>query len=290
MKLGRLVCRCGRLRRSYASIREISRKELEAVLPGEPVVCRQAYKDLPAGRWCDDGFQRLREVCSDDVMVPVELSTGGGTYAGGTGDGSGSFERAEFPLSHFLSYLDARRRAPHTSQTATIQAYLAQHDLFTALPQLYEEDVCDPSFVRERSSRGLRVPELVVGAKGSLGDLYNINVWIGLDSHTPLHNDPYHNAYLQVCGRKRVITYPGTCKDGLKFHRDGSTLRNTSTLKDAFDEVALAQMGVTEEILAQGKITELSSGDMLYMPRGTLHSFRSDDPRAASASVNWWFL
>ncbi|CCG84109.1 protein of unknown function [Taphrina deformans PYCC 5710] len=116
------------------------------------------------------------------------------------------------------------------------------------------------------------------------GDIYNINAWIGLSTHTPLHKDPYHNIFAQLYSRKNVIIFPPTAHGSLQLHSD-RLLKNTSRIRDIFEPHERNRMD--PEVLAGASEATIETGDGLYIPEGWFHSFKGD--QGVSSSVNWWF-
>lgn len=242
-----------------------------------PVIFRAQFNDLAAiQKWPADRFEYLRTY--GNRIVPVEISKGATSYA--SRDAGSRFEQVEIPLELFVNFIaqseaNVRQNIPHDE----IKVYLAQHALFDTIPELYD-DVCSPrSFVRsERSGRQL-VPKYATSGKG---DIYSINAWLGLSTHTPLHQDPYHNLFVQLFGSKMVRMFPESARDQLDMQTD-VLLKNTSNIADVFEDSISA--GLSDS--ASGFEGHLESGDGLYIPQGWIHSFKGG--KGISGSVNWWF-
>lgn len=157
-----------------------------------------------------------------------------------------------------------------------ISLYLAQHALFDSIPELYD-DVCAPSFVALSRAKEKLVPKYTTAGRG---DLYDVNAWIGLSTHTSLHHDPYHNIFVQLFSRKKVRMFPPSAGPHLAMHID-PLLKNTSSIPDIFGNCI-------SKVLVEGGVEGiLDSGDGLYIPQGWVHSFKGDAD--ISGSVNWWF-
>ena len=243
------------------------------VLRGGPLLFPDALP-VRARSWPDDGFARLLPF--GDRSVTVELSSGGASYAD-AGPDSDAFQRVEMPLSVLLGYLQHAQSAITAGvPVGQTSVYMAQHALFESVPELYADVIDHPSFVHHR---GRLVPPVVV-ASGARGDLYNVNAWIGIFTHTPLHHDPYHNLYLQLFGRKRIVLFPPHLKSKLDMHTE-HLLTNTSRIKDVFS----ADLG--DQLIGEAVQAELGSGDALYIPQGWLHTLRGE--AGLTGSVNWWF-
>lgn len=148
-----------------------------------PVVLKQQFKALPAiEKWHESNFSHLRPY--GHVLMPVEITQGPSTYAT---ENDSSFEQVEIPFALFLDMLQQNQGSGQQgSLKSSAQAdnqmkiYLAQHALFDSIPDLYK-DVCLPTFVS--TAQGRMVPEMTMVHKG---DIYNINAWIGLSTHTPV--------------------------------------------------------------------------------------------------------
>lgn len=240
----------------------------------QPLIFKGGFIDVPATRnWPANDFQALRRFGSK--LVPVELSKGTTSYA--SDDAEDGFEKVEIPLSLFIDFLvQSKQAAQQGTSFGNIKVYLAQHALFDSIPELYG-DVCSASFVPLHGSAQRLVPKYLTVGKG---DLYNINAWIGLSTHTPLHHDPYHNIFVQLFSRKRVRMFPGSARQELSMHTD-VLLKNTSSISDIFGD------SVATEISNTGMEGTLESGDGLYIPEGWLHSFKGE--AGITGSVNWWF-
>lgn len=146
-----------------------------------PVILKGQFRDLPAiKKWHDSGFSYLRKYGSS--IVPVEVSRGSASYA--TQSVAEHFERIELPLSLFLDFLSHFEQEGEAGQAQAMKVYLAQHALFDSVPELYK-DVCSPSFVESKDGKRL-VPDYTMVGRG---DIYNINAWIGVSTHTPVRDD-----------------------------------------------------------------------------------------------------
>ena len=240
----------------------------------KPVILKDYFADLPALKlWPANAFNHLRKF--DDTFVPVELTRGSQSYASTT---DSNFERAELPLSVFLDFLNqAEQSLKQGISLSDVKVYLAQHALFDSIPDLYH-DVCRSDYV---SMRDGRLAPVFCGVDRK--DLYNVNAWIGLSTHTPLHYDPNHNIYAQIYGKKEVIIFPPTAKKDLDMHTD-PLLKNTSRIASVFND---SHGGLASDTIAAGLRGSLEAGDALYIPQGWVHTFQGDS--GISASVNWWF-
>lgn len=170
-------------------------------------------------------------------------------------------------------------------------AYLAQHQLFTQLPQLRNDilipDQCYTSPPGHPTDPTLNQPEL---------DAPMLNAWFGPPGTiTPLHTDPYHNLLVQLVGRKYVRLYSPlqTGEMQARGKEDGVEMGNTSTV----------DVGVVEgwdggpnesEAAGQGEGFKrvpyvdciLEPGDTLYIPVGWWHYVRG---LSVSFSVSFWW-
>ncbi|KAJ5725212.1 uncharacterized protein N7483_006569 [Penicillium malachiteum] len=225
-------------------------------------------------------------------------------------------------------------------------AYLAQHDLLTQIPAL-RKDICIPDMChaptlgpepgtpvyekakRERAeeqarqSAGAEVEpnpaDLTVEATEEPG--YDsdftpgnpsepiINTWIGPEwTVTPLHHDPYHNAFCQVVGSKYIRLYsPHTPADrihprGLELFEEALDedpersprridMSNTSLVNIEDIELSPAEAEEWEHLWPGFQDLEyldtvLEEGDCLYIPIGWWHYVRA---LRAGVSVSFWW-
>lgn len=142
----------------------------------KPLVIRQGFEHLRANTWGDNNFQALCEYGSR--IVPIEVSRQSASYSS-SGDRNQNFEAAEVPMSLFLHYLAEYKN--NGSDKSSPRLYLAQCALFDIVPELYEH-VCQANFVHNAAA-DRQVPNYTMVGRG---DIYNINAWIGVDTHTPV--------------------------------------------------------------------------------------------------------
>ncbi|MCJ1313834.1 hypothetical protein MMC25_007514 [Agyrium rufum] len=220
-------------------------------------------------KWHNPGYFMLISL-GGRRLVPIEL---GRSYA------AQSFSQSIMPLRKFFSqYL-------LNSEAETI-AYLAQHDLFSQLPDL-ESDIQIPSYCPSglnldlhplaRSMRCLPLKKIWIGPAGTI---------------SPLHTDSYHNILCQVVGAKYVRLYPPSETEKLYPRitaNDGIDMSNTSTI-----DPEIVEMNIEEETdggfplfsSAQYIETILEEGESLYIPAGWWHYIRS---LSVSISVSFWW-
>ncbi|KAI2628394.1 hypothetical protein GGS21DRAFT_527716 [Xylaria nigripes] len=188
-------------------------------------------------------------------------------------------------------------------------AYLAQHQLFTQLPNLRNDilipDYCYTSPPPHPTDPGINQPEL---------DEPLLNAWFGPPGTiSPLHNDPYHNILTQVVGRKYVRLYAPieTPRLSARGKENGVEMSNTSLLDvgvlEGWDEHPDTLDGdeheeenkVEESVIAVTKKENsesfkgipfvdciLEPGDALYIPIGWWHYVRG---LSVSFSVSFWW-
>jgi len=88
----------------------------------------------------------------------------------------------------------------HLLRDTTPKGYLAQHNLFTQVPEL-RADISSPEYCFAIPPRKSPDNPLVafIDTEGSVQE----NIWMGpATTKFPLHNDPYENIYTQVVGHK----------------------------------------------------------------------------------------
>ncbi|KAK4175859.1 hypothetical protein QBC36DRAFT_17342 [Triangularia setosa] len=220
----------------------------------------------------------LSRTFSGRRLVPVEI---GRSYV------DAGWSQKIIPFSEFLSeYI--------TSPSSDVsKGYLAQHQLFSQLPQLRNDivvpDLCYTS------------PPPKVDDEHPVAELEEpmLNAWLGPPGTiTPLHTDPYHNLLVQVVGRKYVRLYPPQSKVKTRGKEGGVSMDNTA----AFDVGVLEgwdDQPPSEEEEEEGKNGEkeefgrlecvdciLEPGETLYIPEGWWHYVRG---LSVSFSVSFWW-
>jgi hypothetical protein len=143
-------------------------------------------------------------------------------------------------------------------------AYLAQHELFAQLPELW---------------RDFSVPAVLPAAPGS------VNIWWGTaGTVTRLHFDTYDNLLCQVAGYKWVRLFPpGTAPALYVLPPTGTAAQGNVSAVDVEAPDARAHPLFAT---ARGVDAVLGPGDALFIPAGWWHWVRSLCP---SLSVNFFF-
>ncbi|KAM0786248.1 hypothetical protein ACM66B_007047 [Microbotryomycetes sp. NB124-2] len=277
--------------------------ELDAYLTRHcqvPFIVRQAVRHWPAlTRWSDRSH--LETVAGPARVVPVEL---GGDYT------SSDWGQQILPFS---TVLDAFFN--HDDETRQTKLYLAQHDLFKQFPEL-EDDIVVPDIVYSCPPRPKDVLsfEPVSNERG-----YFLNAWFGpSETLSPAHTDPYYNCYAQAVGSKWVWVAPpqsdvymnafrssddpdvsnnGAPDSTIANEKDPS--QNSSTTSHLLTntsriDVTLSEDQMTSEeycefkrnVVPMARQAVLEAGDVLVMPPGWWHSFKSLEP---SFSVSIWY-
>lgn len=223
-------------------------------------------------------------------------------------------DRSDTPLvapPNTANHPTAATAAAPTPMPAAV-AYLAQHQLFTQLPQLRNDilipDHCYTAPPPHPTDSSQDQPEL---------ESPLLNAWLGPPGTiTPLHTDPYHNLLAQVVGRKYVRLYSplaGGGADGggsimrARGREGGVEMGNTSAwdvgVLEGWDADAGDGSGGDGE--ADGEDGEkataararrfrevpfvdciLEPGDTLYVPIGWWHYVRG---LSVSFSVSLWW-
>lgn len=208
-------------------------------------------------------------------LVPVEL---GRSY---TDDG---FGQAIMPFGDFM------RNHLMTTSGEEI-GYLAQHDLFSQVPDL-RKDIRMPIFCFTNP------PPPTPGTPLANARIIHLKtplakIWLGPSGTiSSLHTDPYHNILCQVVGKKYVRLY--SPHENSKLYprgttQDGIDMSNTSRVEAEQVEMSLEEDSEGEfPMFAEAKYVEtiLNEGDCLYIPVGWWHYVRS---LTVSISVSFWW-
>ena len=217
----------------------------------------------------------LRRTLGGRRLIPVEL---GRSYTD-TGWGQSIMRFKDFMDQYLLN-------SPGDDETNI--AYLAQHDLFTQIPDL-RNDISIPDYCYTDPPSA--APGTPLAAKPALQKLDEplLNAWFGpAGTVSPLHTDPYHNILCQVVGRKYVRLYSPHETEKLyprKVGQDGVDMSNTS-LVDAEGDGRKIKEEYPSFLDAKYFETILDQGEALYVPVGWWHYVRSLD---VSFSVSFWW-
>lgn len=194
------------------------------------------------------------------------------------------------PFGAFLSsYIDPSLSPDSDSDER--KGYLAQHDLFSQIPQL-RNDVLLPDYL-------WTIPPLHPSPSQNKPkvDAPQLNAWFGpAGTITPLHTDSMHNLLCQVVGRKYVRLYPPECDAmsprGVEGGVDmGNTSRVDVGVVEGWDEAPEGGGEISEKEAGRLGGAEywdcvLAPGDTLYVPIGWWHYVRS---LSVSFSVSFWW-
>lgn len=228
-----------------------------------PVVARAACSTWPAvKRWDDAAFWQNSAV--GQRFVPVEMD-----YWIDQG-----FEI--MTIRNFVQHCFAAEGRVEPAPGLSGGGYIAQHLLLEQIPAL-AADVLTPDWAlcgpEEYLSR-----HVFFGPKGTV---------------TPLHFDPYENAFVQVVGAKYLRLYPPSVAPCLYARADGDVLSNNSTVEPAdllLGEAAGAYGGEAGRFpaLLEAEFVEvvLEPGDLLFLPKGWWHYVKS---LSTSISVAYHF-
>ena len=215
----------------------------------KPVILTNCMQHWPAcsdRKWTLDYIKKI----AGYRTVPIEL---GSKY---TDD---SWSQSLMTIKEFIEeYIEL------TGKTSKGIGYLAQHQLFSQIPELHNDIVIpDYCFIGE-------------------SDDVDINAWFGpKGTVSPLHYDPKDNFLCQVIGEKYIRIYSCTENDKLYPHCD-TILKNTSQvdLENVDDTLypSFKSATYTECIL--------KSGEILYIPATFWHFVKS---LSTSFSVSFWW-
>ncbi|KAF9234029.1 hypothetical protein BU15DRAFT_90132 [Melanogaster broomeanus] len=237
-----------------------------ASLPSiRPFVLRGYASDWPAmhepHQWASVAY--LFSVAGPARMVPVEV-----------GDDYRSDDWTQ-KLLHWDDFLSSLNSEGVSGQHQRHTLYLAQHNLLTQFPQLWED---------------ITVPDIVYAYLTS-SDFPNyepptnviINAWLGPErTISPAHTDPFFNCYVQVVGRKTVWLAPPNVAASMYPHDSSPDDTDRSHNPAANNTNPL--LSNTSRVDALCVI--LNPGDLLFFPPGWWHAMRSED---VSFSVSMWF-
>lgn len=147
--------------------------------------------------------------------------------------------------------------------------YLAQTDI-NDVPLLHDLLHQDPPIIKEKNK------------------LYRKNIWLGRNTSSPLHYDPFHNFLVQLMGQKHVILYPPSSSNQLRAAVN--TVQKNTSLIDFNKVLVDAEYAQRQQMSAipGGYQATLSRGQAIYIPLKWWHYCRSFDTTAFN--VNYWWL
>ena len=140
--------------------------------------------------------------------------------------------------------------------------YIAQHTLLEQIPEL-AKDIATPDYCcaasddaeEEREEEDLR-RHVFFGPSGTV---------------TPIHHDPYHNAFVQVVGQKYIRLYAPNHSENLRPRDD---MPNNSFLPR--DIITAPAETLPKDFLDLPYLEAvLSPGDLLFLPKGWWHFVKS---------------
>jgi hypothetical protein len=205
------------------------------------------------------------------------------------------FVRFQAPLGLLLHGDAFNYGLGSTSRPSTplTSLYIAQNSI-SDLPALLQEDLPVPDLVRRTGH----------------GDIYGSSIWLGLEpTYTPLHRDPNHNIFVQLCGRKTVRLLAPAVGERLYRavriaagqHGGHGRVRHDDMMQEPERSILMGAVWENKSIIVCDRLDDLradmdfieadvDAGDALYIPLGWWHSIRSwhDDGRI-NGSGNWWF-
>ncbi|CAL9170948.1 lysine-specific demethylase JMJ30-like isoform X1 [Musa acuminata AAA Group] len=215
-------------------------------LHDSPVIISGCIDHWPARtKWKDIAY--LQRVAGDRT-VPVEV---GKNYV------CSEWKQELITFSQFLERV-------HSNNCPSNLTYLAQHPLFDQIQELRDD---------------IMIPDYCFAGGG---ELRSLNAWFGpLGTVTPLHQDPHHNLFAQVIGRKYIRLYPASASESLYPHTE-SMLSNSSQVD--LDNIDFTEFPKVENLDFFDCVLE--EGEMLYIPPKWWHYVRS---LSTSFSVSFWW-
>ncbi|GAQ87334.1 hypothetical protein KFL_003460040 [Klebsormidium nitens] len=265
---------------SACGIRRVPQPDLETFTKSffqveSPVIITDAISKWPAATWTPTTLASR----FPDITVPVEISRWSeklkrwGDYrdlyaepADGwaTGGEEVFAPHQEMPLSFFVDTFVLNKDA-HPDVNTKWRGYLAQHSLLDENPEMTSA-VIEPDYIK--------------AGKG----LHQKNVWLGpAGMSTPLHQDPYHNLFAQIHGRKYVRLYHPRDTAAMHPFQHSPLLRNTSKVDVEASETSDTWPNFVRTPFWE---CELQPGEMLYVPRKWWHYVRAVD---TSLSISFWW-
>jgi len=164
--------------------------------------------------------------------------------------------------------------------------YLAQHSLFSQIPQL-REDIHIPDFCYVKAPK----PPGNVQTTSPLEEPL-LNAWFGpRGTVSPLHTDPYANILAQVVGSKYIRLYsPAETKRVFPrgMENGGVDMSNTSRAEVEADGGGKGLSKEEQGVWRKAEYVEcvLRAGECLYIPAGWWHYVRGLE---TSFSVSFWW-
>ena len=220
--------------------RESSLEEfVHAVTREKPFIVRAGCSN-----WCALSKWRYPQFWTDALgtrYVPVEV----GGYL------SHSFFQAIVTIQDLVRYIGSAKSADDAS------VYLAQYDIFERFPRLLHDINPAPDIVHAVGSLGSRC--LFLGPAGTI---------------SPLHTDPFANVLCQIVGAKYVRMHDPMDPSFLHQNSsEGDHGKLPDDLLDISDEELLIKFPSYSR--AHRYECTISSGDLLFIPRGWWHYVKS---------------
>lgn len=138
----------------------------------------------------------------------------------------------------------------------------------------------------------------------SNSEFWRRNIWIGKQTFSPIHRDPYHNLFCQggsfpvswsnirsyqfaaVVGYKRFYIFPPKARPYLDIQTDSRG--NTSRLRTKISCLHSDLPVPLARAMEMGMRADLGPGDTLFLPEGWFHAVESLGMHT-SISINHWF-
>ena len=178
-------------------------------------------------------LKNLSNRIGEGVVAPVECD---GSYM------DKSMKILHIDIQDYLIYL---MKVQSSKQENVLKMYLAQTQLSDISPMLLD-DIS---------------PKPIITTTGK-GSIYKVNLWLGSNTSSPCHHDPFQNILCQVFGKKHVVLFAPDQRDYL-YPAYGTLQRNTSLVDIRNPDQLLHPLFAN----VTGFSCTLEDGDAVFIPK-----------------------